>query len=63
MTPDQYRTARRRLGLSHAGVAALFAVDPRTSRRWQSGEQSIPRSVVIAMRLMIKFKVSPEEVP
>ena len=56
MTPIQYKAAKRRLGLSHSGVARLFVVHPRTSRRWQSGEAPIPKSVEIAMVLLAKQK-------
>jgi len=42
MTPDQYRAAIGRLGLSQVGAAKLLGVDPRTSRRWACGEREVP---------------------
>lgn len=45
MTPDAYRTALQRLGLSHNRAAPLLGVDLRTSKRWSSGERAIPPPV------------------
>ena len=59
MTPTQFREAIARLGLSQVGAASLFKVNDRTARRWASGEQDIPAAVALALRLMIRHKVSP----
>lgn len=59
MTPAEYRTALAALGLTQVGAAKLFDAGPRTSRRWASGETRIPRSVEIALLLMIRFDVAP----
>jgi hypothetical protein len=61
MTPAQYATAIDRLGLSQVGAARLFGVDPRTSRRWISGDLVIPRSVALALRLMVAHGVTLDE--
>lgn len=58
MTPEAYREALARLGLSVVGAGRLFAT-PRTSQRWAAGEQDIPRAVAIALDLMLRFKVKP----
>ncbi|RWN51356.1 MAG: hypothetical protein EOS04_24070 [Mesorhizobium sp.] len=42
MTPDEYRAALKRLGLSHNRAAPLLGVDLRTSKRWALGERAIP---------------------
>lgn len=42
MTPNEYRAALKRLGLSHNRAAPLLGVDLRTSKRWSSGERAIP---------------------
>jgi hypothetical protein len=60
MTPDQYRIAIAALGLSQVSAAKLFDAGPRTSRRWASGESPVPRSVEIALLLMMRFKVKPK---
>lgn len=62
MTPADYRTTLSALGLSQVGAARLFGVAERTSRRWALGEQPVPRAVAIALRLMVRFGVQPEEV-
>jgi DNA-binding transcriptional regulator YiaG len=41
MTPDEYRTAIEKLGLSRVAAAKLLGVDARTSRRWASGERDV----------------------
>jgi hypothetical protein len=62
MTPTEYRETLARLGLSVVGAGRFFGVNPRTSQRWASGEQDIPRAVAIALRLMIRFRVPPTTV-
>jgi hypothetical protein len=59
MTPAEYRTAIAALGLSQVKAAKLFGAGPRTSRRWALGESPIPRSVEIALLLMLRFDVEP----
>jgi hypothetical protein len=60
MTPEEYRAALTRLGLSVVGAGKLFGVNPRTSQRWAAGEQDIPRAVMIALTLMVRYRVHPE---
>lgn len=51
MTPDDFRKARRKLGLSQAQVAALLEVaSDRTVRRWEDGEREIPGPAAVLMR-------------
>ncbi len=59
MTATEYRDALARLDLSVVGAGRLFGVNPRTSQRWAAGDQDVPRAVVIALRLMIRFRVKP----
>ena len=42
MTPAEFDTLRRSLGLSVDETAALCGVQDRTVRRWQSGASTIP---------------------
>jgi hypothetical protein len=63
MTLDEYQSALTRLGLSQVGAARLFGYNERTSRRWATGEQPIPRVVEIVLWLILKFKVKPEDIP
>ncbi len=62
MTPNQFRTALDRLGLSQAKAAALVGADPRTARRWALGEVGIPECVAILLRLMLAGKITIEDV-
>lgn len=60
MNADAYKAALARLGLSQAGAARLFRVNERTSRRWATGEQEVPKAVEIALRLLVRFRVDPK---
>ena len=50
MTPQEFREARHRLGLSQAKLATALGVNVRTVKRWESGDVDIPRTVELAMR-------------
>ena len=60
MTADRLRDIIEELGLSQNALARFLQVDPRTVRRWALDELPVPISVVLALELMIKYKVSPE---
>ncbi len=45
MTTKQFRSALTQLELSQAELARHIDVDPRTVRRWASGEQPVPKVV------------------
>lgn len=62
MTPKQYADAIERLGLSQRAAGRFLGVDERTSRKWIAGDARIPESVALLLRLMIKLKLSPDEV-
>lgn len=53
MTPDEYREAIERLGLSQVGAARLLGVNDRTSRRWASGEQDVTPPAERFLRYLI----------
>lgn len=61
MTPNQYRAALEKLGLSQRGAAIFLGVDERTSRRWIAGDASIPKSVELILRLMVKLNLKPDD--
>jgi DNA-binding transcriptional regulator YiaG len=54
MTPDQYRTAIAKLGLSQRGAALFLGVNERTSRAWASGQSRIPVAVAKLLNLLIE---------
>ena len=56
MTPDAFRAELTRLGLSQVQAARFLSVDPRTLRRWASGEIEIPGSVALLLP-----RLKPEE--
>jgi hypothetical protein len=62
VTPNQYKSAIDRLGLSQVGAARFLGVDDRTSRRWISGERDVPEPVSRFLRYLIAAKVTPDEV-
>jgi hypothetical protein len=62
MTPNQYRTAIAKLGLSQRGAAAFLKIDERTSRRWALGESPIPEGYAMLLRLMVRLNLTPVEV-
>ena len=62
MTPQEYRKAIEKLGLTQVAAARLFKVADRTSRRWALGETRIPESVAMQLRTVIKHKIKPGDV-
>lgn len=61
MTPAQLRTVLAALSLSQQGAARLFGQNPRTVRRWISGEQDVPAAVALALLLMERHGITVEE--
>jgi len=59
LTPSDFRAARVTLGLSARAMAeALGGVNPRTIRRWESGDRAIPPPVtVLVPRLLAEQAV------
>jgi len=49
MTPAEFDTRRRSLGLTVEEAAALCGVQDRTVRRWQSGATPIPQDAASAL--------------
>ncbi|WP_280393017.1 helix-turn-helix domain-containing protein [Nocardia wallacei] len=50
MTPAEIRATREHLGLSHAELAAVLAIDERSVRRWETGAQAIHADNARAVR-------------
>ncbi len=61
MTPTQYREAIARLGLTQVAAGEFLIGNPRTSRRWASGDSPVPRSVALLLRLMIEHDIKPDD--
>jgi transcriptional regulator with XRE-family HTH domain len=62
VTPNQYRNAIEKLGLSQVRAAAFLGISPRTSQGYALGEYPVPEAVAKLLRLMIKLGISPEDV-
>ncbi len=57
MTPDALRKARKRLGLSQAGLAEALRMGAnggRTVRRWELGEMPVTGPASLAIELMLE---------
>jgi hypothetical protein len=53
MTEDQYLAAIRRLGLNKLQAAELLGIDPRTQRRYTSGNRGVPESTARFLRYLV----------
>jgi DNA-binding transcriptional regulator YiaG len=66
MTPAELKDARRKLGLSTAGLARalrLGAQGARTVRRWESGDSGIPGPAQVAIEYMLEACTQARTVP
>jgi DNA-binding transcriptional regulator YiaG len=62
MTPDQYRAAIARLGLSQVSAAKFLGVNERTSRDWANPSMDGPPAPVAKfLRFLIALGIGPEE--
>jgi hypothetical protein len=62
MTARQYRKAVEELGISVYASARVLGVSLRQAQRFAAGETPVPRPVAKLLRLMVRFKVKPDEV-
>jgi hypothetical protein len=58
----EFRATLGALGLTPRHAARIFAVGPRSIRRWQDGARSVPRAVTLVCRLMAMKAVTIEQV-
>jgi len=58
MPPAEIRSAREHLGLSHAELAAILAIDERSVRRWEVGTQPIHDGNARALRRIVDITAS-----
>ena len=61
MTPDQYKRAIKKLGLSQVRAARFLGVSDRHGQRMATGHVEIPPSVAHLLKLMLRYEVSPGE--
>lgn len=62
MNKAQYRKSLDHLELSVVGAAPIFGISRRQSQRYAAGETPIPGPFAKLLRLMIKMKISPEDI-
>lgn len=62
MTPDQYKTAIKKLGLSQERAGEWLGISPRTSQGYAIGEYPVPEPTAKLLRLMVKLGLKPEDV-
>ena len=62
MTASQYSAALAALGLSQSSAARWLEIGVRTSHGYANGE-TIPESVAKLLRLMVRLKIAPGDVP
>lgn len=64
MTPEEFRLARRKLGLTLAQLGAILDTNPRTIRKWEATDGPNSRSpnpvAAQAMRWMLAGFRPPE---
>jgi hypothetical protein len=63
MTPKQFRDAIARLGLSQEAAGEFFGYSARQGQRWANNERPVPVAVAIAIRLMIRYEIKPDDMP
>jgi len=59
MTPRQFKTAIKTLGLSQAAAGRYLDVSERTANRYAKGTAKIPGPSAILLRLLIQCGIKP----
>ncbi len=62
MTPNQYRQAIAKLGLSQHRAADWLGISRRTSQGYALGESPVPEPVAKLLRLMARLELEPADV-
>lgn len=62
MTPDRFRDALNRLGLSTPEAAKFLRVQERSVFRWLAGNPPVPFAVAALLIIMLEVEVTPREV-
>jgi len=61
MTPEDFREVLIETRLTQGDVARLFALNPRTVRRYASGELEVPRAIEVALKLIHRWRLTTKE--
>jgi hypothetical protein len=62
LTPNQYRAAIAKLGLSQQRAGTWLGIGKRTSQGYALGEYPVPEPTAKLLRLVIRLKVPLDEV-
>lgn len=62
MTPTQYKKHIEAIGLSQVRAGDFLGVSPRTSQGYAIGEYPVPEAIAKLLRLMVKLKLTPDDV-
>jgi hypothetical protein len=62
MTPKQYRSHIKALGLSQVRAARFLGIAVRTSQGYALGEYPVPEAIAKLLRLMVRLGIKPEDV-
>jgi len=60
MTPQQFKDARHKLGLSAQGMANALGMSTssgRTVRRWEAGDRDIPGPVIRVIGFLLELQI------
>ena len=58
MTPDQFKAARLSLAETQTSLGQFLGIAPRHIRRYETGEQKIPRAISILMKMLVEREAS-----
>lgn len=62
MSHEEYQRAIDQLGLTQVDAGHFFELTDRTSRNYSSGFRKVPKAIAIALRLMIRDEIDPDEI-
>ena len=62
MTPTQYKSAIKVLGLAQEAAGDWLGIGRRTSQGYALGEYPVPEPVAKLLRLCVKMKLNPGDV-
>jgi hypothetical protein len=62
MTPQQFRDAIAKLGLSQGRAEVWLGLSTRQGQRYATGDQTIPEPVAKLLRLAISLELAPIDV-
>lgn len=62
MTPNQFRAAIDKLGLSQERAGLWLGLSARQGQRYATGDAEIPEPVAKLLRLVIRLGLKPDDV-